>query len=440
MRVTTQFIGRAVCLSVALTGCASGEEDVAPEPMTFEEFAASVPREQDTGAYIVQGDIPVWSKDALRKVYDAERGPTHPVGDPSESGGDADIDVQRGSLALLTVGGVESIWPSQINDNLTFCVSDSFGANKTAVVNAMLSATAAWSASGAVTFVRDSSQEGTSTCTATNNNVVFDVRPTSGQSYLARAFFPSDPRAARNILINTSAFSLPAGKTLTGVLRHEVGHTLGFRHEQTVGSNINFQPACYEDTNWLAVTSYDQASAMHYDWCNGTATDNQLSAKDRKGVACTYGDVPGAFTECRYHGIVYQPNVTGIGYLPTVRAGNTAGTLYHARSLLKFWAIMQDMPSSVGICYSSYVTELGWRPEVCDGAEAGADGHSISAMRVRLINAPAGCGVSYQAHLMRQGWRPDEWQGVVTNNAVAGVGGRYMDAIKVTTTGPCQSD
>ncbi|WP_437738153.1 pre-peptidase C-terminal domain-containing protein [Sorangium sp. So ce1335] len=60
-----------------------------------------------------------------------------------------------------------------------------------------------------------------------NNNVVFDVRPVNvfGEC-LARAFFPDTPRDQRNVLIDNTAFG-PGEPSLEGVLRHELGHTLG---------------------------------------------------------------------------------------------------------------------------------------------------------------------------------------------------------------------
>ena len=85
--------------------------------------------------------------------------------------------------------------------------------------------------------------------------------------------------------IDTSAFSstLPS---LTGVLRHELGHTLGFRHEQTRPE----AGACFEDNSWRALTPYDSASVMHYPQCNGTGDWSlSLTARDIAGARLVYG-------------------------------------------------------------------------------------------------------------------------------------------------------
>jgi hypothetical protein len=131
-------------------------------------------------------------------------------------------------------------------------------------------------------------------CNPKSTNVMFDVRPVKLGSYLARAFFPNDPRTARNVLIDNSAFELPAGGklSLTGILRHELGHTLGARHEHTRPE----AGTCFEDNDWRGVTDYDAMSVMHYPQCNGKGDWSlALTDQDKTGIACLYkrpGGVP----------------------------------------------------------------------------------------------------------------------------------------------------
>ena len=73
--------------------------------------------------------------------------------------------------------------------------------------------------------------------------------------------------------------------TLTGVLRHELGHTLGFRHEHTRPES----GTCFEDNNWRALTAYDSSSVMHYPQCNGTQNgDLVLTNLDKTGAHALY--------------------------------------------------------------------------------------------------------------------------------------------------------
>ncbi|WP_375766910.1 M12 family metallo-peptidase [Archangium gephyra] len=113
---------------------------------------------------------------------------------------------------------------------------------------------------------------------------------TTGQGlavyYLARAFFPNSSRSGCNVLIDSSGFTMTGAVTLTGVLRHELGHTLGFRHEHTRSTSSG----CYEDSQWRALTStYDRYSVMHYPQCNGLNTgDLILTSLDKSGARSLY--------------------------------------------------------------------------------------------------------------------------------------------------------
>jgi hypothetical protein len=237
----------------------------ATSSMSWGQFLDVVYQEPETGIYIVNGDEPVVGREALERWYVE--------------------NVQQGALAVMTSGGSDVKWDATKALNITYCISKTgFGGNYNAVVSAMNTAAGAWEGSAKVNFVHMSGED--ANCGATNKNVLFDVRPVNvnGQ-YLARAFFPNQSRSSRNVLIDNSAFT-SQGISLDGILRHELGHTLGFRHEHTRPE----AGACFEDNNWRGLTPYDSGSVMHYPQCNGTNSwALNLTSQDKTGAAALYG-------------------------------------------------------------------------------------------------------------------------------------------------------
>ena len=264
---------------------------------TFDDFKASVVKEcGENGKFIVNGDVAFSDEKHLREFFEQVQEKLPPAA-PTEITVDGRkivvsalaIKATDGSAALTvnTLLGEETLWSSAQKKMLTYCVSSRFNSKHDAVVADMEAAAGAWEAVSDIDFQYVSAQD--ASCTAVNGAVVFDVRPVDvGGDYLARAFFPNEPRAARNVLIDLSALDIEAGSELTleGVLRHELGHTLGFRHEHTRPES----GTCFEDGNWTPVTSYDKFSVMHYPQCNGgTSWALTLTPRDKSGAACVYG-------------------------------------------------------------------------------------------------------------------------------------------------------
>lgn len=255
------------------------------EDNTFEDFLATVYKEPgEDGKYIVSGDIAISNVKQLEEFFKQLK----------RSGGQAvggKLIVQQDQLIVDSNSGRDSVWNETVKRNITYCVSSTFGPRQAAVIADMEAATGAWEQSANVDFKHVAAQDGS--CTATNNNVVFDVRPIDvGGEYLARAFFPNEPRKDRNVLIDETSFDLDPGEklTLVGILRHELGHTLGWRHEHTRPESGK----CFEDANWRPLSDYDRFSVMHYPQCNGGGDWSlTLTDKDKLGAACIYGAATG---------------------------------------------------------------------------------------------------------------------------------------------------
>lgn len=259
-------MSRSLLIVVLVSAACAVAEEKEPStagPPSWEEFLAATYRENwDGGHFIVDGDIAIKDEKALYEFWES---------------------LQQYRLIVNRVGGADDRWNDVAKLELTYCVSDNFGANKAKVVTAMKIATdQKWETMGNVNFTYVPAQD--ANCTASNPNVRFDVRQVSGQPYLARAFFPSSPRASREVLVDTSSFG-NVGWPLENILGHELGHTIGFRHEHTRPE----AGTCFEDNNWRPLTPYDSASIMHYPQCNGTSNDLDWTQRDAEGIAALYG-------------------------------------------------------------------------------------------------------------------------------------------------------
>jgi hypothetical protein len=259
----------AAALSMALTGCSEAgfgsNNDGVP---TWEEYLASSYQEpwQD-GVFVVNGDEPIADIKRLREYYDELYG-------------------GEGALIVHQSGNADAKWDAVQRRNLTYCISENFAEFKPVMVAAMEEATADWEASADVDYIYEANEDGN--CNQNNNNVVFDVGMVTGQPYLARAFFPDQNRVQRNVLVDKSSFGNLGAITLAGILRHELGHTLGFRHEHT---RPEAGGVCFEDNAWRPLTEYDQTSVMHYPQCNGVAgRDLTLTELDIAGAQALYNE------------------------------------------------------------------------------------------------------------------------------------------------------
>jgi serralysin len=266
----------SILASVFVIGCAGSSSG--PDVLTYDEFVAQAYVEPETGMYIVNGDEIIEDEAGMRAAYDAFLDSVSAAADRA----DGYATIEQG-LIVNRVSGRDDKWSTSAAANITYCVSSSsFGSRYSTVVSAMNSAAGAWEGTARVNFVHSSSRDGS--CSRTTTGVVFNVRQVSGSGFLARAFFPSSSRSAREVLIDSSAFS-PSRYTLAGILRHELGHTLGFRHEHTRPE----AGTCFENNSWRALTTYDAASVMHYPQCNGTNTgDLVLTSRDRSGARALY--------------------------------------------------------------------------------------------------------------------------------------------------------
>lgn len=227
---------------------------------SYEQVRDALPR-TSTGAWLVEGDIPIYDEAELRRYVAAQGSP--------------------GALTIKTVKEGFDQWRGEDPFLLSYCVSDEFGAKKQQVVNDMAKAAGAWEQlANVVLYHRPASD---ASCDERDHRIMFRVRPGSCGSCNAWAFFPSYPEKDRELRIADRAFS--GAKPLVSTLMHELGHVLGFRHE-------HIWSACTsEDTDdAVQLTNHDTASIMQYIWCDDATHDGvyELTELDALGAACIY--------------------------------------------------------------------------------------------------------------------------------------------------------
>lgn len=171
---------------------------------------------------------------------------------------------------------------------LTYCVLKSTFQNEKhykIVRKNMLAATKDWEETCGIQFKHISALDKSNSIKP--EGVVFTVRGIQANgAFIASAFFPTYPKNRRKIRIDPSYFKTSFNKI--GVLRHELGHVLGLRHEHIK----NGAPAdCLDESqeNTKSLSKYDPKSVMHY-FCGGVGSKQlSISQLDIKGSQKLYG-------------------------------------------------------------------------------------------------------------------------------------------------------
>jgi hypothetical protein len=159
------------------------------------------------------------------------------------------------------------------------------------IVTNMQLATQAWEAICGVRFEYMSEFDASNSVRP--EGVLFPVRYIgAGGAFIAAAFFPNDPVNRRRVLIDPSYFTTTFDHV--GVLRHELGHVIGFRHEHIRSGAPAVCP--HEDTTGtINLTNYDPKSVMHYFCGNVGSRKLEITQVDTMGAQKLYGPPLGSF-------------------------------------------------------------------------------------------------------------------------------------------------
>lgn len=184
---------------------------------------------------------------------------------------------------------------------LTYCVRRAtFGSDEeyAAAVDGIRAATSDWAAICGVAFDYDAGKDHDPNFKL--GDVDFPVvRQTGGGTLIALAFFPDKPVPDRIVWVFDGYFSAaPGAYDRVGVMRHELGHVLGFRHEHIRPEAPHlFNPESTEHT--LALSTYDPTSVMHYVTQGVGDPMLRFTELDKAGARTVYGgsDVEFSFAD-----------------------------------------------------------------------------------------------------------------------------------------------
>lgn len=158
-------------------------------------------------------------------------------------------------------------------------------ADRERVTSAVAAAAAAWEAVCDIHFRHDPSRDGPGVVPGADLAFVVRREPKAG-SLLASAFFPHWTVDRRFVRIYPPWGT--GGFDPVGVLRHELGHVLGFRHEHI---RSEAPAVCWGETPGAAapLTAYDPQSVMHY-FCGEVGSKAlEITPVDVDGARALYG-------------------------------------------------------------------------------------------------------------------------------------------------------
>lgn len=167
------------------------------------------------------------------------------------------------------------------------------------VVTAMQQATSDWEAVCGVEFEHLAHLDGAGPGGSDASPLFWVQGVDTAGKVIAAAFFPNDPIDRRRVIIDPVFFNPGLRYSREGVLRHELGHVLGFRHEHI---RSGAPPDCPSEnlTYTFELTPYDPSSVMHY-LCGQKKNEAvgivtlEITDVDRAGALAVYGPPNRAF-------------------------------------------------------------------------------------------------------------------------------------------------
>jgi hypothetical protein len=274
---------------------ANPELKTALDTPTFRELKEKLPKVKigETRYFFVEGDIRLDEPGLM--FYASDRADQEKAFKKAQLPGLPHTAPGPGQLLSHNVDGQPARFTP--GSTLSYCVIKStFGsdAKYQEVVDNMKAATQEWAQTINLKFEHAQSEDDSEPNTVPPNGVTFTVQlvpPGDPDAPIASSFFPGDPASERHLLIFSDYFATDLIFDKVGVIRHELGHVVGFRHEHI---RSEAPPVCQGEPLFGAIpqTKYDPKSVMHYFCGNRGSRELKISVLDRVGARQVYGAPP----------------------------------------------------------------------------------------------------------------------------------------------------
>lgn len=143
-----------------------------------------------------------------------------------------------------------------------------------------------WETTCKVKFQYDESKDSQNLISPTTDLTFVVIGYDTRGKFIASSFFPNTTPAERRMFIDPTYFTTRFDKR--GVIRHELGHVLGFRHEH-IRREAPLECRGESTVGTTSDTPYDPKSVMHY-FCGGMGTITlEITDIDRNGSQRIYG-------------------------------------------------------------------------------------------------------------------------------------------------------